>query len=353
MNTLTDNKEKVNTTNEIINDPFGYDAVSVSNEVNTNSVTQEIDPTDTTKLSKFAKLKIEAKVAKDMVRYYELCELEKVYNQEQKEKTKQLKDSSTQQNNQVNPQLEYAWFAKTQTHYSVDVFEENVNMYVWNKQFWEIQSNFEAVTKALNWLEANHFFHANERKATEAYKTATHYMKRLPARPNYTLIPLLNTWIVPTQEGQLEVVEPTMDIGVTYVINTELNTKDLPAKQFRKFNQTEPVNTKVYYEPKPLPESSMFRKFIESSLPDPQVRQLVQEYCGYTLTNSIKHQVAQIWEGDGANGKSVLLKLMEKLHNKVAALDLDKLEGFALALSAMLHLLWWLRHQRVVSTNSN
>ena len=76
--------------------------------------------------------------------------------------------------------------------------------------------------------------------------------------------------------------------------------------------------------------SSLFYKFLSVSLPDEDVRALVQEYCGYTLLNDVRHQVAQIWVGDGRNGKSVLLKIIQKLHAKVGSLQLDKLDGFGL-----------------------
>lgn len=44
-----------------------------------------------------------------------------------------------------------------------------------------------------------------------------------------------------------------------------------------------------------------------------------------------RHQRAQIWIGNGANGKGVLANIIQRLHAKTASVNLDSLEGFSLA----------------------
>lgn len=77
----------------------------------------------------------------------------------------------------------------------------------------------------------------------------------------------------------------------------------------------------------------MFRGFIEGVLPDSDVRGRVQEYIGYTLTADARYQRAQLWIGEGANGKGVLANIVQALHgtDRTAAVRLDALEGFALS----------------------
>jgi putative DNA primase/helicase len=72
-------------------------------------------------------------------------------------------------------------------------------------------------------------------------------------------------------------------------------------------------------------------RFIERVLPDASVRAYVQEYMGYTLIADARFQRAQIWLGNGANGKGVLANILQALHAKTASVYLDELDGFKLA----------------------
>ena len=136
----------------------------------------------------------------------------------------------------------------------------------------------------------------------------------LPAAPEVTVVPLQDKWLVVEEDGQFRVMEPNRDWGVTYEINAH-------SHMGCNFGT---------YEPKDLPEDSWFSRFLAVSLPNLEERALVQEYCGYTLLNDVRFQVAQVWVGNGRNGKSVLLKVMEKLHSKVGSISLDKLSDFGL-----------------------
>lgn len=78
-------------------------------------------------------------------------------------------------------------------------------------------------------------------------------------------------------------------------------------------------------------EAPRFLAFVAEVLPDPAVRSLVQEYVGYTLMPDTRFQKAQMWLGIGANGKGTLAQIIAALHEKVCAVGLDNLQGFALA----------------------
>lgn len=74
-----------------------------------------------------------------------------------------------------------------------------------------------------------------------------------------------------------------------------------------------------------------FLDFIEQVLPDAEVRARVQEYIGYMFLPDARFQHAQLWLGSGANGKGVLANVVQALHHRVAAVQLDALDGFKLA----------------------
>lgn len=67
-------------------------------------------------------------------------------------------------------------------------------------------------------------------------------------------------------------------------------------------------------------------------LPDPAVRNRVQEYIGYTLLPDARFQLAQIWLGSGANGKGTLANIVQALHERKAAASPSKLDGFHAAI---------------------
>jgi putative DNA primase/helicase len=163
------------------------------------------------------------------------------------------------------------------------------------------------------YLEKNFPDKATSRNVLSAAKFALLYLPELPDKPNEHIIPLHDSWLSIGKDGSLQAKAPDMRIGITYVINAKLG------------------QTCGDYQPAPLPEDSMFASFLSQSLPELEIRNLIQEFSGYTLLNDVQMQKAQIWQGAGANGKSVLLKIISELHEKRAAMSLDKLEGFSLA----------------------
>lgn len=212
-------------------------------------------------------------------------------------------------------ELGYARALSVNTNLAVQLFDENVAMYEWQGSFWSEVSKHAGKARAFEWLEKNFPEQVGNKLSGNAYESALFKLQALPPKPSENIIPLSNVWIFVDDSGKLQIKQPDKAWGVTYTINAAL--KHEPEQQF--------------YEPSILPATSLFSKYLTSSLPDEKERDLVQEYCGYTLINSVRFQVAQIWEGEGSNGKSVLLYLIEQLHEKAIAVELDDLEGFELA----------------------
>lgn len=312
------------------------------------------------KLSRFAKLKLEAKAAGDKDAYALLVEHERNFKasmqakereakatakeearkqkealkaqeqaelDEEKAKLKAAKDEERKAQqalkahlaklaaDEPTPELVYAMTTGANPNLAVYTREENVTQYEWTGTYWKQLTRQEGRARAFDWLAKNFPNMAGNKHAANAFESSLFYLKELPAKPTKTIIPLKNVWIEVSDKGLLRLVKPDKAIGVTYNINAHLNFKECSR----------------FYTPKAVPETSMFYRFITTSLPDPEVRDLVQEYLGYTLLSSAKYQQAQVWEGTGSNGKSVMLAIIKALHEHPCAVNLDKLQPFDLA----------------------
>lgn len=199
---------------------------------------------------------------------------------------------------------------------SGDITISQGSPYRWSNNHWRLLCNENTPIglerMALDYLETHYPDKANTASTLSAARYALMTLPQLPAKPTDHIIPLQDAWLRISKNGVIEVLQPNKASGITYVIKASIN------------------QSQGTYRPQSLPAHSLFRRFLETSLPDAEVRDLVQEFCGYTLLNGVQMQKAQIWQGQGANGKSVLLKIISELHEKRAAIRLDKLEGFAL-----------------------
>jgi putative DNA primase/helicase len=192
-------------------------------------------------------------------------------------------------------------------------YDENALIYQWSKSAncWTRLTEFEGQKHAFKWLSENEPKYANSRMAKDCITCIKFELEEIPPMPDFSIIPLSNVWLkINTEAQKIEYINPSMDYFVDYTINTKIKVN--------KFKDN--------YIPKDMPEASLFKRYIESSLPKNDVRALVQEYCGYTLLQSNPFQISQIWEGAGSNGKSVLMKLMQCLHKNHTTMDLDQLQ---------------------------
>jgi P4 family phage/plasmid primase-like protien len=187
-------------------------------------------------------------------------------------------------------------------------------LYQWSGIYWAAQDPEQMKKHAANWLRQFHPDRANPNTVSSCVSWLTSNAKNLPgAAGNNAIIPLSNAYLVlDSISGSMMAIKPDPKLGQTFSLNVKC-----------------PINTGAYI-PSAMPANAMFRKFLESSLPDVDDQAYFQELCGYTLTNSTQHQVAIVLKGGGRNGKSVFVRLLRALHENVAALRLDSLKGFAL-----------------------
>ena len=140
---------------------------------------------------------------------------------------------------------------------------------------------------------------ATEATAATCHKTALLLAEQMPPKPDRIVIPAGGQWFVMDDEFDWIVESPDRKVGITHGI--KLNARPFPG----------------YYTLAPVPADSLFARYLNTSLPDLAVRELVQEYIGYTLCN-MNLQCAQLWVGNGSNGKA----LQERLATDQESLDL-------------------------------
>lgn len=187
-------------------------------------------------------------------------------------------------------------------------------LYRWNRDHWQVQTAEQCEQDAFDWLANFDPARATVSMARACADAAKLKSGRLPETDkDRTIIPVIGSWLVVEGDGSIHAIDPDRSIGICHRIQS---SKPIPLGP---------------YVPQPLDPESLFAKFLNKSLPDPQVQALVQEYIGYTLTPTASRQQAQIWIGNtGSNGKSTLLNIVRALHEKAAAMRLDGLKGFEL-----------------------
>lgn len=190
-------------------------------------------------------------------------------------------------------------------------------LHEWCGTHWQPLTDIDAERTAWDWLVTEAQHRATAKSACSCVAAAALAATRLPARTQaqgVVTIPCKNGYLTlratgksgGTDGGELwerTLETPARDAGMTYVLACDYSLKAA------------------------APE---FERFVAQVLPDPEVRAYVQEYLGYTLLPDTRFQRAQFWLGAGANGKSTLAEIVAALHEKVAAMELDALDGFKL-----------------------
>lgn len=200
---------------------------------------------------------------------------------------------------------------KFQPHHYADYLEQSGDyareggiLFKWDGIRWEPQTGALAEERAYAWLVKNRKEHASDTNARAAVRASILHCPPLAPVRGDLLVPCENGY-VRLDDGQLNLVKPIKEAGLRHVI-------------------------KCYYDERSK-GPTRFVEFLETVLPDAEVRNRVQEYAGYTLTADARYQRAQLWCGSGANGKGVLANIIQALHSSVSSVNLDDLEGFKLS----------------------
>jgi len=182
-------------------------------------------------------------------------------------------------------------------------------LYEWKGSHWQVVEARRAEKAAHLLIDAFYAEGGSARKIVDAPKAAVSapHLYGIPTTRRWTevggaIIPCLDVTLDVSKNGDIRIREPNKDDGLRYCVNARWADRDQPCPEFDRF--------------------------IQGTLPDPDVRRLVQQYVGYTLISDTRFQVAQWWFGSGANGKGFLAQIVSALHRKVSAADIEDLGGF-------------------------
>lgn len=191
--------------------------------------------------------------------------------------------------------------------------------YRWGEHCWEFVHAEEGRSMAAKWLDQAHPERASSDKAKQAWNFACDRLRQEKpfTSENYhhlNIIPTLSGYLSLLTDGSIEVLKADPIYGIDYVIEAKLSHADRDN----------------YYQPGPVPPGSLFGRYLAASLPDLGIRDVVQELCAQTLLPS-NYGIAGWFYGQGANGKGVLMEVVEAIHRQACRLRLDHLaEKFAL-----------------------
>jgi P4 family phage/plasmid primase-like protien len=95
-----------------------------------------------------------------------------------------------------------------------------------------------------------------------------------------------------------------------YLLGVQNGTVDLRTGELRPGTKDELIATVTPSRYDPTATAPRFMKYLEESLPDPEVRAYLQRAMGYSITGTTIEQIMFIHHGKTSNGKSVLMNVL-------------------------------------------
>lgn len=200
-------------------------------------------------------------------------------------------------------------------HY--DFRQEGNILFRWNGQYWKEQSEKQTKDEIAAWLRKHHVSRFTPKTTESIYKMLMITVQEFePFQANEIIIPTKKHWLkVDDKTGEITAIVPTKDKPIRHQINMVVEKAGpfkLPEKE----------------KPFPPKKDRYFHRFIDSSLGTGTKKMLVQEFCGYTFTNTTRKQKMQFWSGDGANGKSVMLHVLSAAHGAAISVDISDVHRY-------------------------
>lgn len=198
-----------------------------------------------------------------------------------------------------------------------DFRQEGNILFKWNGEYWKEQSEKQTKDDIAAWLRTNHVSRYTPKTTESIYKMLMITVKEFePFQANEIIIPTKKHWLkVDDKTGEITAIVPDKGKPIRHQIDMVVEK----AGPFKLPEKEKPV---------PPKKDRHFHKFIESSLGTGTKKMLVQEFCGYTFTNTTRKQKMQMWIGDGANGKSVMLHILSKAHGAAVSVDISDVHRY-------------------------
>lgn len=110
----------------------------------------------------------------------------------------------------------------------------------------------------------------------------------------------------------IPVAQSTFDAESTaLLLNTPDGTIDLRTGEVREHARGDLITKVTGARYDPTATAPRFEKFLETILPDPEVRAFMRRWAGYCATGVIREHILPVWYGTGANGKGTLAELLK------------------------------------------
>ncbi|WP_423197995.1 phage/plasmid primase, P4 family [Cupriavidus sp. H19C3] len=275
-----------------------------------------------------------------------------ITSEEEPKKDKKQKAKSQEVKIKANEITEieplYAQHVYKDSNYASIAREEECFMHNWVGNHWKRLSKLEGQQSALKWLEEKHPDKATAKNAYGCFETAKLGLLNKRSFPEQSkdliFIPLIDYWLMINKEGTAYIMKPNKSIGLTHQINVKIGdlkkeivddlgnivqVKESLEDGVDEFGKSFP--RMIEYHPKSLPENSLWKKFLDSSQPNIENQNVLQEYTGYTLLNDTRYQKGMVHVGDGSNGKGVYAEVIANLHKNVISILMEKLSNFGLS----------------------
>lgn len=186
-------------------------------------------------------------------------------------------------------------------------------IYQWNGVYHQTMEREAMAIHAFKWLAQNHPDKATPSKAESCVDAAILKLQKLPQRDDRrVIIPLNNGYLEALEDGRLLWLDPDPALGICYVLNVAL------------------PRLGAYYSPSMVPAGSLLEHYFNTSMPNLDSRNYLQEMAGDTLIPNVRFQRAALLKGEGRNGKSIFTRLVAATHHVVAYKNLKELSGFQL-----------------------
>ncbi len=230
--------------------------------------------------------------------------LDKAIKDEQAKQKALVKAAAQPLNGLPSPELGYSMKMEQTGDYTA----RTGVIFKWQGTHWEAQKGKELESEALHYLVTVAPDKANDRLAKSAVATAALYLPKLPIPPK---MGLYNAPVIPTKSGYLLIDGDSITLkpseksdGMTYVLDCGYDKDALCPK---------------------------FNAFLNEALPNSEIRDYLQEYAGYTLLSDTRHEIAAWLIGEGGTGKGTVGVVMQGIHRKVVALNLEQINQYTMS----------------------
>lgn len=103
-----------------------------------------------------------------------------------------------------------------------------------------------------------------------------------------------------------------------HLVNLNNGTYDLAENRFREHDPMDLLSRQMDVDYRDRAQCPRWEETIETIIPDPLERQLLQRWYGYCISGEVSEQIALFAVGNGANGKSTLVDLIARVFGTYA-----------------------------------